>query len=412
MSVLLRTSLGDLTVELHTKECPKLSRNFLRLCAAHYYDNCIFHRVESDFAAKCGDPEFGLRGGRDPEGAGTSYDGLRGKGDQFVADELSRHLLHDRLGTLSMANMAPNKNASQFRITLRDGPVSSLDGKHSVFGRVTEGEDVLKKFNEIVVDRRTSRPLRNIRIRRALVLEDPFPADADLNEIKKLIRAERVELLKRRRKDDFLDSDDEDELEGKDAVARAEVLADQEARARAITLAALGDLPDADAAPPPNVLFVCKLNPVTEDEDLEMIFSQYGQVLNCDIIKDRRDGHSLGYAFVEFADEECANRAYAEMDNRLIDNRRIKVDFSQSVAKQWRKYQSQKAAQVSSKVAQLMPNREEEYRRHERREERRRRDRERGDRRSRSRDRRDRRSDHRDRRRRSRSRSRSRRRRR
>ena len=95
----------------------------------------------------------------------------------------------------------------------------------------------------------------------------------------------------------------------------------------------IGDIPDADAKPPENVLFVCKLNPVTTDEDLEIIFSRFGPILSCEVIRDQKTGDSLQYAFIEFENEDDCVNAYFKMDNVLIDDRRIHVDFSQSLAK-------------------------------------------------------------------------------
>lgn len=95
----------------------------------------------------------------------------------------------------------------------------------------------------------------------------------------------------------------------------------------------MGDIPEADVKPPDNVLFVCKLNPVTTAEDLEIIFSRFGSILSCEVIKDQKTGESLQYAFIEFEKPEDCENAYFKMDNVLIDDRRIHVDFSQSVAK-------------------------------------------------------------------------------
>jgi peptidyl-prolyl cis-trans isomerase-like 4 len=89
----------------------------------------------------------------------------------------------------------------------------------------------------------------------------------------------------------------------------------------------------ADIKPPENVLFVCKLNPITNDEDLETIFSRFGDILSCEIVRDKKTSESLCYAFIEYDNEEDAEQAYLKMDNVLIDDRRIHVDFSQSVAK-------------------------------------------------------------------------------
>jgi len=105
------------------------------------------------------------------------------------------------------------------------------------------------------------------------------------------------------------------------------------AAASALTLEMVGDLPFANVRPPENVLFVCKLNSVTRDEDLELIFSRFGKIMSCQVIRDKKTGDSLQYAFIEFDKREDAEQAYFKMQNVLIDDRRIWVDFSQSVAR-------------------------------------------------------------------------------
>ena len=107
----------------------------------------------------------------------------------------------------------------------------------------------------------------------------------------------------------------------------------REAQANAQILEMVGDIPDADAKPPENVLFVCKLNPATTAEDLEIIFSRFGAIILCEVIKDHKTGDSLQYAFIEFENEDDCTSAYFKMDNVLIDDRRIHVDFCQSLAK-------------------------------------------------------------------------------
>jgi len=105
------------------------------------------------------------------------------------------------------------------------------------------------------------------------------------------------------------------------------------AKASALTLEMVGDLPFANVRPPENVLFVCKLNSVTRDEDLELIFSRFGKIMSCQVIRDKKTGDSLQYAFIEFDRKEDAEQAYFKMQNVLVDDRRIWVDFSQSVAR-------------------------------------------------------------------------------
>ena len=82
----------------------------------------------------------------------------------------------------------------------------------------------------------------------------------------------------------------------------------QAARASALTLEMVGDLPFANVRPPENVLFVCKLNPVTRDEDLELIFSRFGSIMSCQVIRDKVTGDSLQYAFIEFDKREDAEQ--------------------------------------------------------------------------------------------------------
>lgn len=121
-------------------------------------------------------------------------------------------------------------------------------------------------------------------------------------------------------------------------------------RTRELMLQVLADLPSgADesaaldgsggvAAPlqaPENVLFVCRLSPFTTSEDLALCFRQFGRVVECEVVRDRKTGASLQYAFVEFEAVAACERAYAKMENVLIDECRIHVDFCQSVSKVW-----------------------------------------------------------------------------
>ena len=107
----------------------------------------------------------------------------------------------------------------------------------------------------------------------------------------------------------------------------------------------IGDLPYADVSAPENILFVAKLNPATQDEDLELIFSRFGKILSCEVIRDKQTGDSLQYAFIEFKEREDCEMAYFKMQDVLIDDKRIKVDFSQSTSKYfaaWRDEENRK----------------------------------------------------------------------
>ena len=139
----LKTSMGDLLVQLYEAEAPRTVANFVALATGNVewkdpktgqktnrplYSGTIFHRVI---------PEFMIQGG-DPEGTGRGGPGYR------WGDEINRSLRHDKPGVLSMANAGPNTNGSQFFIT--EVPTPWLDGKHAVFGKVTKGLELVGKI--------------------------------------------------------------------------------------------------------------------------------------------------------------------------------------------------------------------------------------------------------------------------
>lgn len=146
--------------------------------------------------------------------------------------------------------------ASQFLITLDDS-IDYLDGKAAIFGKVVEGFDVLEKINESFIDDR-GRPLKDIRIRHTVVLDDPFDDPPGLVEPPESPVPSKAQLATVRIADDeeLDDGMDEDDME--------KLRREREARAQALTLEMVGDLPFAEVKPPENVLFVCKLNPVTQ----------------------------------------------------------------------------------------------------------------------------------------------------
>ena len=133
------TSLGVFEVELYAKECPETVWNFINLAEGrqetekgeNFYDGLIFHRVIEGFMIQGGCP------------TGT---GMGGPGYQF-RDEFHPSLRHDSEGVLSMANAGPGTNGSQFFITL--DPTPHLDDRHSVFGKVTNGMEVVKTIGTV-----------------------------------------------------------------------------------------------------------------------------------------------------------------------------------------------------------------------------------------------------------------------
>ena len=101
---------------------------------------------------------------------------------------------------------------------------------------------------------------------------------------------------------------------------------------------------------PKNELFIAKLNKATEDADLELIFSRFGRIESCDIVRDWKTGDSLNFAFIAFEEEKSCVEAYKKMNNVLIDDSRIRVDFSQSVAKIWSRYTMQYKGSAAAKL--------------------------------------------------------------
>lgn len=133
-AAVIRTSFGDIHVSLFGDKCPRTVENFCTHSTTGYYDNLIFHRVIKSFMLQTGDPL----------GDGTGGESIWG-GD--FEDEIHRSLRHDRPFTLSMANSGPSTNGSQFFITTVATPW--LDGKHTVFGRVTRGMDVVMQIEKV-----------------------------------------------------------------------------------------------------------------------------------------------------------------------------------------------------------------------------------------------------------------------
>lgn len=153
------TSEGTFTVRLFEQEVPNTVANFVGLAEGTkewtdprngrkmktpYFDGLIFHRIIGDFM---------LQGG-DPTGTGTGGPGYR------FADEFHPKLRHSKPGILSMANAGPNTNGSQFFVTLVATPW--LDNKHSVFGEVVEGMDVVTKIGKVPTSKPGDRPLKDV----------------------------------------------------------------------------------------------------------------------------------------------------------------------------------------------------------------------------------------------------------
>ena len=160
LSAVFKTTLGEFEIDLFHKDAPETVWNFFNLAEGRqktvkegpFYNGLIFHRVIRGFM---------IQGGC-PEGSGRGGPGYRFK------DEFQSHLKHSTEGILSMANAGPGTNGSQFFITL--GPTPHLDGRHTVFGKVARGMDVVKKIGDTstgAMDRpRTDVVIESVEIKR------------------------------------------------------------------------------------------------------------------------------------------------------------------------------------------------------------------------------------------------------
>ena len=158
LTAVFETSKGTFEAELYAKECPETVWNFVNLAEGrqktdrkgNFYDGLTFHRIIQDFV---------IQGGC-PSGTGTGGPGYR------FGDEFDPTLRHDDFGVLSMANAGPGTNGSQFFITL--GPTPHLNDRHSVFGKVTTGIDVVKAIGATPVGK-MDKPVKPVVINRLTI---------------------------------------------------------------------------------------------------------------------------------------------------------------------------------------------------------------------------------------------------
>ena len=136
--MVIETNSGTIEVELFCKAAPLACENFIRLAGKEYYNGVVFHRVIKDFM---------IQGG-DPTGTGRGGESIWGKP---FKDECTPELKFDKLGLLAMANAGPSTNGSQFFITTVKTPW--LNGRHTIFGKVIDGYDIVKKIGSVPTSR-------------------------------------------------------------------------------------------------------------------------------------------------------------------------------------------------------------------------------------------------------------------
>jgi cyclophilin family peptidyl-prolyl cis-trans isomerase len=150
----METSMGTIEIELFSQETPKTVENFIGLAEKGKYDGVIFHRVIDGFMIQGGDPTGTGRGGE------SIYGGT-------FEDEFVPALKHTGPGILSMANRGPNTNTSQFFITLAATPW--LDGKHTVFGKVIGGMDIVEAIGKVKVSKPGDKPLTDVVMKKVTI---------------------------------------------------------------------------------------------------------------------------------------------------------------------------------------------------------------------------------------------------
>jgi peptidyl-prolyl cis-trans isomerase-like 4 len=358
MSIMFTTSVGVLVIDLFVTECPIACENILKLCKAKFYNGCLFYHVLSNYLVQTGDPTGTGKGG-------MSLSGLINGCNSSISfvDEINPNRSINEIGLVCMShtNDMANSNKSQFFITLRSNGYEHLKNS-TIVGKIVEGINVLQKINELYCDE-DGRPYQDVRILHTDILHDPYldptgfthfiPQSSPLPKRKGMEYIPINETVKTRiafgnpnPKDNnsIPKSNDDDNENGNND---DETIKRKDAAATAVVLEMLGDLPDVDVKPPDEVLFICKLNSVTKDEDLELIFSRFGTIKDCSIVRDRQTGASLQFGFIEFEQEKSCLQAYEKMNNVLIDDRRIKVDFSQSVSGMWNKFMRNKQSKSS-----------------------------------------------------------------
>ncbi|KAI0931894.1 hypothetical protein AcW1_000828 [Taiwanofungus camphoratus] len=182
------TSLGggSLNLELFCEKAPKTCYNFLQLARAGKYNNCLFHRLVPGFMVQTGDP------------TGTGAGGESYWGTPFRDEHDMRNAAkHDSRGVVAMANKGPGTNGSQFYVTFQETP--HLDKKHTVFGKLVGGEDILDALEALPVKPGTERPSKPVRITEIIIYQDPFE-EYKSRQQKKLARKAEAEETARTRK--------------------------------------------------------------------------------------------------------------------------------------------------------------------------------------------------------------------
>ena len=378
--VLFETSVGGFVLDLWGLDCPETVANFVGHVASKSYNGAVaVHLWRNNFI------EF-----RPVLTAATTFDQLMSNkfsGTHPLPVELRNQTVgpvsaggrlnpsgvirfRERRGLLlrqiPSSDGSSNSSESLFIVT-GNGNLDYLERKYVCFGHVAEGLEVITRLNALPISGGEDRgkPLKLVRVKHCTLLSAPpsnhLVAAANKNLRNRLVSIKPPELLSvdhplcqaalRARPDllspvahpDFtfgqaclLSDDDEPTATSREAEDLRQAVNQAKAdETRSLMMQVLNGIPDSSIVPPENVLFVCKLNPITDSEGLAACFSRFGPVKSAEVLRHKKTGQSLRYGFVEFEMVESCNKAFQKMDNALIDDSRIHVDFSQSVSKIW-----------------------------------------------------------------------------
>ncbi|GAV50475.1 hypothetical protein ZYGR_0U03310 [Zygosaccharomyces rouxii] len=321
MSVLLETTAGDIIVDLKYKQYEIESYNFLKLCKCNFYQNQCFYNLHKDQSVQFGNPLLGYEDRKELRLKNTSVEGI-------TSEPVKSRLLKatespDRSGKAlkgSLGNVVVQKQesgqeliGSQVIISLAE---HGLDATNAIyFGDVIQTSwSTLDKIERFAIDD-TQRPIEDIRIRSTFIIYDPFLDGRHFPTYEVSLPIQDIR-LPQTLVDEFTDEDPE---------VRRDI------KRKELSLEIIENMPIMGIKPSPRVLFICKLNPLTRAKDIATIFQRFGAIASVEIVRDKSTGHSLGYGFIQFTDRKSCEQAYKKMEGVIIDDRRIHVDFSQSV---------------------------------------------------------------------------------
>lgn len=321
MSVLLETTAGDIVVDLKYKQYEVESYNFLKLCKCNFYQNQSFYNLRKGQSVEFGNPLLGYEDRKELRLKNTSVEGIVSepvKSRLLKATELSKRpsrVLKGSLGNVVVRKQEPNQAliGSQVSISLAEGDLGVTNILY--FGEVIQDSwSTLDNIGTFVVDH-SYRPIEDIRIRSTYIIYDPFDDGRYFPTYEVTLPMQDVR-LPQMLVDEFTDEDPE---------------IHKDIKRKELSLEIIEDMPVIGIKPSPRVLFICKLNPLTRANDLVTIFQRFGVIASVEIVRDKSTGHSLGYGFIEFTERQFCEHAYKKMEGVIIDDRRIHVDFSQSV---------------------------------------------------------------------------------